>query len=46
LHAEIEESVRGCDVYVVQPTGPPVDRNLMEGCVATLARVAGSLKRS
>ena len=21
LHAEIEESVRGCDVYVVQPTG-------------------------
>src|ERR1019366_3981895 len=30
LHAEIEESVRGCDVYVVQPTGPPVDRNLME----------------
>ncbi len=30
LHAEIEESVRGCDVYVVQPTGPPVDRHLME----------------
>ena len=30
LHAEIDESVRGCDVYVVQPTGPPVDRHLME----------------
>jgi ribose-phosphate pyrophosphokinase len=30
LHAEIEESVRGCDVYLVQPTGPPVDRHLME----------------
>src|ERR1035437_6298962 len=30
LHAEIDESVRGCDVYIVQPTGPPVDRHLME----------------
>ncbi|HUY20458.1 MAG TPA: ribose-phosphate pyrophosphokinase [Candidatus Binataceae bacterium] len=30
LHAEIEESVRGGDVYIVQPTGPPVDRHLME----------------
>ncbi|MGO9267573.1 MAG: ribose-phosphate diphosphokinase [Candidatus Binataceae bacterium] len=30
LHVEIEGSVRGCDVYVVQPTGPPVDGNLME----------------
>ncbi len=30
LHAEIDESVRGCDVYLVQPTGPPVDDHLME----------------
>lgn len=30
LHAEIDDSVRGCDVYLVQPTGPPVDRHLME----------------
>ena len=30
LHAEIDESVRGCDVYVIQPTGPPVDLHLME----------------
>jgi ribose-phosphate pyrophosphokinase len=30
LHAEIEQSVRGCDVYLVQPTGPPVDTHLME----------------
>jgi ribose-phosphate pyrophosphokinase len=30
LHAEIDESVRGCDVYLVQPTGPPVDSHLME----------------
>jgi ribose-phosphate pyrophosphokinase len=30
LYVEIDESVRGCDVYVVQPTGPPVDCHLME----------------
>jgi ribose-phosphate pyrophosphokinase len=30
LYAEIEQSVRGCDVYLVQPTGPPVDAHLME----------------
>ena len=30
LHAEIDETVRGCDVYLVQPTGPPVDGHLME----------------
>jgi phosphoribosylpyrophosphate synthetase len=29
LHAEIEESVRGCDVYVVQSTGPPVCGELL-----------------
>ncbi|MGO9061529.1 MAG: ribose-phosphate diphosphokinase [Candidatus Binataceae bacterium] len=30
LHVEIDESVRGCDAYLVQPTGPPVDAHLME----------------
>lgn len=30
LHVEIDESVRGCDVYIVQPTGPQVDAHLME----------------
>ncbi|MBV8356688.1 MAG: ribose-phosphate pyrophosphokinase [Deltaproteobacteria bacterium] len=30
LHVEIDESVRGCDVYLIQPTGPPVDSHLME----------------
>jgi ribose-phosphate pyrophosphokinase len=30
LHIEIQESVRGHDVYVVQPTCPPVDENLLE----------------
>jgi ribose-phosphate pyrophosphokinase len=30
LHVEIDESVRGCDVYLLQPTGPPVDGHLIE----------------
>jgi ribose-phosphate pyrophosphokinase len=30
LHAEIDESMRGGDVYLLQPTGPPVDGHLME----------------
>jgi ribose-phosphate pyrophosphokinase len=30
LHVEIQESVRGRDVYVIQPTSPPADAHLME----------------
>jgi ribose-phosphate pyrophosphokinase len=30
LHAGIEDTVRGGDVYLVQPTGPPVDPHLVE----------------
>lgn len=30
LHVELGDSVRGCDVYIVQPTGPAVDGHLME----------------
>jgi ribose-phosphate pyrophosphokinase len=30
LHVEIEESVRGQDVYVIQPTSLPVDEHVME----------------
>ncbi len=29
-HVQIEESVRGKDVYIVQPACPPVNENLME----------------
>jgi ribose-phosphate pyrophosphokinase len=29
-HVEIRESVRGREVYLIQPTGPPVERNLFE----------------
>lgn len=30
IHVQIEESIRGCDVFVIQPTGPNVNENLME----------------
>jgi len=30
VHAQIEESCRGADIYIVQPTCPPVNENLME----------------
>jgi len=30
LNVEVHESVRGRDVYIIQPTSPPVDQHLME----------------
>ena len=30
LHVEVQESVRGHDVYLLQPTGPPVEAHLLE----------------
>ncbi len=30
IYVQIQESVRGCDVYLIQPTCPPVNDNLME----------------
>jgi ribose-phosphate pyrophosphokinase len=30
LHVEIEETVRDLNVYIVQPTSPPVDQHLIE----------------
>lgn len=30
LHVEIEESIRGNDVYLIEPTSRPVDQHLME----------------
>ncbi|MDA1190695.1 MAG: ribose-phosphate pyrophosphokinase [Candidatus Poribacteria bacterium] len=29
-HVQIEESVRGADIFIIQPTCPPVNENLME----------------
>ena len=30
IYLQIKENVRGADVFIVQPTSTPVDRNLME----------------
>ncbi|MFB3829524.1 MAG: ribose-phosphate pyrophosphokinase [Bryobacteraceae bacterium] len=30
IHVQVQENVRGADVFVIQPTCTPVDRNLME----------------
>ncbi len=30
LHVEVQEGLRGHDVYLLQPTGPPVDAHLLE----------------
>lgn len=30
LHVELWDTVRGADVYLLQPTGPPVEENLFE----------------
>jgi ribose-phosphate pyrophosphokinase len=30
VHLQVQENVRGADVFVIQPTCSPVDRNLME----------------
>ena len=45
LHIEIQESVRGYDVYLVQPTCPPVDENLLELLLmADACRRAGAVR--
>jgi ribose-phosphate pyrophosphokinase len=41
IHLQIQENVRGEDVFVVQPTSTPVDRNLME-----LLLIMDALKRA
>jgi ribose-phosphate pyrophosphokinase len=43
MHVEIRESVRGYDVYIVQPTCPPVDEHLIELLlIADACRRAGA----
>lgn len=41
LYVQIEESVRGCDIFLVQPTCPPVNENVME-----LLIILDALKRA
>ena len=44
LHIELQESVRGHDVYLIQPTCPPVDEHLFELLLMTDAcRRAGAV---
>ena len=44
LHIELQESVRGHDVYLIQPTCPPVDEHLFELLLmADACRRAGAL---
>jgi len=45
LHIELQESVRGHDVYLVQPTSPPVDEHLFELLLmADACRRAGAIR--
>ncbi len=30
ISVKLNQNIRGCDVFLVQPTGPPVNRNIME----------------
>jgi len=41
IYARIQDSVRGCDIFVIQPTSPDVNANLME-----LLIIVDALKRS
>ncbi len=45
VQVEIEESVRGMDVFVIQPTCPPVNHNLMELLVMLDALKRASVAR-
>jgi ribose-phosphate pyrophosphokinase len=45
LHVELQETVRGSDVYIFQPTGPPVDQHLVELLfLADASRRAGAAR--
>lgn len=45
MHVELKESVRGADVYLLQPTSPPVERHLLELLLlADAARRAGAFR--
>ena len=41
IYLQLQENVRGADVFVIQPTCTPVDRNIME-----LLLMIDALKRS
>jgi len=41
IQVEIHDNMRGCDVYIIQPTSPPVNDHFMELCL-----ILDALKRS
>jgi ribose-phosphate pyrophosphokinase len=45
IHVQIQENVRGADVFLIQPTCTPVDRNLMELLLMIDALKGGSADR-
>jgi ribose-phosphate pyrophosphokinase len=45
IHVQIQENVRGADVFLIQPTSTPVDRNLMELLLMIDALKGGSADR-
>jgi ribose-phosphate pyrophosphokinase len=45
IHARFEDSVRGADVYVIQPTCPPVDDHLVELMICLDALRRASARR-
>jgi len=47
LHVEVAETVRGRDIYLVQPTGPPVEAHLVELLLlGDACRRAGAAERT
>lgn len=46
IHVEINESVRGADVFVVQPTCAPVNENIMELLIVVDALKRASARRT
>lgn len=45
IGVQIQENVRGCDVFIIQPTCTPVNDNLMELCLIMDAMKRSSAKR-
>jgi ribose-phosphate pyrophosphokinase len=45
ISVQLEQNIRGCDVFLIQPTGPPVNDNLMELLVLIDACMRASASR-
>lgn len=45
ISCQLDENIRGRDVFLIQPTGPPVDKNLMELLIMIDACVRASAER-